>query len=562
MKKEKVFVFLLFVAFIVLCCYPVFINLGDLSARKWDESRNGINAMEMLYNHTFFVTTFDNIPDMWNTKPPLFIWMTALSMKLFGTTMFALRLPSALSCIAIAIYSFWFFKNRFQSVVAAFTSGLVLATSIGFIDYHVARNGDFDAMLSMWIFFYSTQFFLYFEFKKQKNLIWASFFLALAILTKGVAGCLVLPGVFVFMFTKREYLSLFKTKSFYIIPALGVLLGVSYYFIREQFNPGYINAVLENEITGRYAETNEGHTGGVFYYFDLLKGAHYKFWIYCLPLSLIFVFVRAEKQLKRLCFFLFIQILFYWIVITISHTKLPWYDAPFFAFFAGIIALGLNQLYVEINNTSFIKSTIVKPFLFVFICFSIFIVPTKNIFATSIIGEKETYYPEHFYGDFTASVYSLFPAQKKLTIVSEDYNPHLLFYVHILKHQGKEVNVVPPANKFVENDTFLVCEPIMYPKADSTFAYDTLYQEDKIKFFIRIISKAEFFQKKAERLFQSKILEIKGNSEWSSSIKKKAEEKNMSYEKQVMLDALWTLKEAKMISEEENNFLILKFKLF
>jgi hypothetical protein len=561
MKKEKIVLWVIFILFVILCSCPIFVNLGDLAARKWDESRNGINAMEMLYNHNYIVTSFDNAPDMWNSKPPFFIWMVVLSMKFLGTTVFALRLPSALSCLGIAIYSFWFFKGRFNSIVAGFASGLVLVTSVGFIDYHVSRNGDFDAMLSMWIFFYTTQFFLYFEFKERKNLILASLFLALAILTKGIAGCLFLPGIFVFLFFKKNYLTLFKTKTIYIIPLMGILFGASYYFLREHYNPGYIKAVIENEITGRYVNANEGHTGGITYYIDLLTDVHYKFWIYCIPIALVFVFVRAEKKLKWLCLFLFFQALSYLIVITFSHTKLPWYDAPFFGFFAAIIALGINQLYLELKNMTIIHNLYIKLFLFFVLSCLIFKTPVRNIFSTSIMGEKETYYPEQFYGDFTASVLNVFPKQKKLNIVSLDYNPHLLFYTYILKHNGKEVNIIPPVNKFVENDTFLVCEPIMYPKPDSTIAYDTLYQEDNIKYFIRIISKAEYQRNKSERLFQSKIAEIKGNSEWSAAIKKKAEEQKVTYEKQVMRDALWTLKEEKKITQEENDSMVLKYGL-
>jgi len=86
MKKDKIVLWIIFALFVFVCSYPVFVNLGDLSARKWDESRNGINAMEMLYNHNYIVTSFYNAPDMYNSKPPFFIWMVVLSMKFLGTT--------------------------------------------------------------------------------------------------------------------------------------------------------------------------------------------------------------------------------------------------------------------------------------------------------------------------------------------------------------------------------------------------------------------------------------------------------------------------------------------
>src|SRR3954468_544174 len=100
MKKERLYPLLAFAVLIALCSYPLFVNLGKLSLRMWDESRNAINAYEMLHDHSFFVTHFDGQPDNWNSKPPLMIWLIALFMKFFGPTTLAVRLPSALSALA------------------------------------------------------------------------------------------------------------------------------------------------------------------------------------------------------------------------------------------------------------------------------------------------------------------------------------------------------------------------------------------------------------------------------------------------------------------------------
>ncbi|NVO02577.1 MAG: glycosyltransferase family 39 protein [Bacteroidetes bacterium] len=555
MKSKNFLLLLIFTGFLILCCYPLFLHLGNLSVRIWDEARNGINAMEMLKNHKFMVTYFDNQPDMWSTKPPFFIWMVALSMKIFGPTTFALRLPSVLSCLAIMIFSFWFCKRNLNSLWAGILSGLILATSVGFIDYHVARNGDFDAMLSMWMFFYAIQFYLYLENSKKINLVLFALFLALAILTKGIAGCMLLPGLFLIIFTNKKYISNLKSKDFYIIPVLGLCVAICYYFIRESINPGYISAVFENEITGRFNETNEGHIGTIWFYINLLKDVHYKYWIYFVPISFIFILVRGNTVLKKISLFLFVQALFYLIIITISRTKLPWYNAPLFPFFALIIGIGLVQVYIEIEKLHFIKKSIIKEIIFILFCALVFINPKKNILATSIQAKKETIYPECFYGDFINSVYNIFPQQKKLTIVSEGYNPHLLFYKKANEINGHKIEIIPSSSILQINDTILICETAMTPRLSADLRYDTLLFEDNIKLFMRVVSNSEIPKRNINLLILGKISEIKNNEEWLNGVVENSKRNKIDLEKQLILDAIYNLKELKKINQKEHDSL-------
>ena len=59
----------------------------------WDESRNIINALEMDRRGLGIVTTWRGAADLWNTKPPLLIWLMVGSVRLFGASVWPLRLP-------------------------------------------------------------------------------------------------------------------------------------------------------------------------------------------------------------------------------------------------------------------------------------------------------------------------------------------------------------------------------------------------------------------------------------------------------------------------------------
>jgi len=271
--------------------------------------------------------------------------------------------------------------------------------------------------------------------------------------------------------------------------------------------------------------------------------------------------VRGKDCLKRTSLFLFIQVLFYWIITTVSHTKLPWYDAPLFPFFAMLIAIGLVQVSIEFKKITFIKIAYLKEILFAIFCVIVFIIPVQQILATSIQGKKETYYPELFYGDFINSVYTIFPQQKTLNIASEGYNPHLIFYTKVWQKKGRTIKIIPPSSHLQKGDSVLICEIEMCPKLALGLVYDTLLNEEKLKYFMRVISDSENSEGKNRNLFLSKINAIKNNPEWLSGIKEKSLKNNIDLEKQIMLDAFWSLNRTHSLSSETENYLKKKYHL-
>jgi hypothetical protein len=565
MNKEYLRESILFIILLLFCGFYFFFDLGNLSAEMWDESRNAINALEMRYDHSFFVTHFDGQPDMWNTKPPLFIWATALCMKLFGTTVFALRFPSALSAFFIAIYCFWFSRKYLNNVLPGFFAGLVLATSVGFVDYHVARNGDFDCMLSMWIFFYCTQFFLYLESQKKKHLILASLFLACAILTKGIAGCLFLPGLFLFSVINKKHRTIFKKKELYIITLLGFASGISYYFIREFYNHGYIAAVIENEITGRYANAIENHSGDNWFYFRILNDNHFAPWLYWLLPSFLITVYANEEQYKQPGKFLIVTIICNLIILTLSETKLKWYDAPLFPFMALLIGLGLSQIYnavIKILNT---QKQLIHILFFILFTLGIFASSTNEMSHTSVFRKKEQNFNALFFGDFLENYFAYFPRQKSLKIISYayGYNPHLFFYTKKYQHEGYNIHIISVNDTIKNHDTVMLCDTDIWPKLDTGFMFDTLYQEGNNKFIFTAINLAhpiDSISVVEKKLFHI-MDEIKNNPEWFSNVQEKSKKEKIDLKQQLMYDALYHLVIHKMMSIELQGILKKKYGL-
>lgn len=563
MKKERIFTWGALIILIMLCSYPLFLNLGRLSLRMWDESRNAINAYEMLNDHSFIVTHFNGQPDNWNSKPPLLIWVMAFFMKLFGPTMLAVRLPSALAALAISVFCFWLGKRQLNSRLPGFIAGLVLSSSVGFVDYHAARNGDFDAMLSMWMFLYVMLFFVYLQTAKQKHLILFTICLTFGILTKGIAACMMLPALLLFVLLFKQYRPFFKQRSFYLIPITGLVVGLSYYFLRELLSPGYLSSVIENEITGRYLATNEGHLAPWYFYFQLMYEAHYRIWIWCIPIAFVVTqFLAKDKKTKQMNVLLLIATGVYLLVISYSETKLPWYDAPLYPLFAMTIGLGGWTLFLFIMSRLKWTNMYERTLAFSFFCLVIFFYPAKNIMATSIRAKKETTYPELFYGDFMNVVRRQFTDIRSFLIISEDYNPHLLFYVKTMADKGVKIDVVPRNSELKVNDIVMICEPEkMWPLCSAARYSDTLYSEDGNKFLLKIKDPKDKKISPEEALFYSQIDDIKSNEKWMKDLQRKAHEKKRDFTKQIMIDALYKLEVDNLLRKPAADSIRIRFKL-
>src|SRR5688572_30787675 len=93
-RKDHLFSTILLLVLSVSC---FFIKLSQIPIRIWDEARNANNALQIIQHGHWLVPYYENAPDMWNTKPPLLIWIQALLIKLFGINEIAIRLPSAIA---------------------------------------------------------------------------------------------------------------------------------------------------------------------------------------------------------------------------------------------------------------------------------------------------------------------------------------------------------------------------------------------------------------------------------------------------------------------------------
>lgn len=329
---------------LVLCYLTFFHHLGEFTIRLWDEGRNAVSALEMLKTNNPIVTYFNGVPDMWNTKPPLHIWIVALMYKVFGINEFALRLPSAIAASLVVVMIFIFGLNILKNRWIGFLGSLIILSSMGFPDLHIGRTGDYDALLVLFIFLGSLSFFVYLENKISKYMYLCGLFFTLAVLTKGVAGLLIIPGIIIYVLLSGNLIKLFKNKLFWKTILFTLLAIGSYYVGREFLNHGYLAAVWKEEIWARTQNNLGANSIDFWYYWKLFASFRFQKWIYFVPLSIIIYFFTKNKTIKRFILFSYIIVVSYFLIISKTETKQMWYDAQLYPFMALLTAITIVEI--------------------------------------------------------------------------------------------------------------------------------------------------------------------------------------------------------------------------
>jgi 4-amino-4-deoxy-L-arabinose transferase-like glycosyltransferase len=425
---------------LIIIAYPIFWNIDYYPIRLWDESRVAINAYEMHKTGNWIVTTYNWEPDMWNTKPPLLIWIQVLFIKLFGLNDLSIRMVSPLAALGTCIFLYWFFIKKFNQPWMGIMVCLILVTSKGYIRLHGTRTGEYDSLMVMFTTMYALYYFLYLEDDKKKYLYGAAITLTLAVLTKGIAALLFMPALFIFTLFRGKIIMLVTNPHFYIGIAIFAVFGVGYYFLREHYNPGFIEQVRENEFGGRYLETDRTYENNYLYYYKFIQGKAFGRWLVLMAAGAILGLVSRDKLLRRLTLYSILTGVAYFVVVSLARTKNEWYDMACYPFFAIVTAAGIIvacRLLLKIPN--FYVSHAMIGILIVLITW----LPYKEIIAEHVKPEYQDWSQEN--DSITFYIRDILKGRKSgkdLLIAKEGYQADMDWYQLLLKEKGRQLDTV------------------------------------------------------------------------------------------------------------------------
>ena len=273
------------------------------------------------------------------TKPPMTYWAIAGSVRAFGHSEWAVRLPNAVAFLATLLLIYWigtrwlpqlpglpavvygtmvvpFFANNWVSTdtLLVFFETLALACFIGWrwpaaSGLHSRRYGGNGWLLWMWLGF------------------------ALAFLTKGPPGLLPLAAIGAFALQDGGWSALRRLLSWRGLLVFAVA-GLGWYVLVTMANPGLLSYLVKDEVINRVASDDFGHFpewwGGLYVYGSVLL-------LGTLPWTLPGVLARSHRDQLRFADELDdparARLLRWWLLLPlgiflVSRSRLPLYILP------------------------------------------------------------------------------------------------------------------------------------------------------------------------------------------------------------------------------------------
>lgn len=203
--------------------------LGSVNLFDSDEVNCAEVAREMIVTGDYMTVQIDFKP--FPENPPLFFWLQAISMKMFGIGEFAARFPNVicgiLSLVFLYLIGSKLYGRRF---------GLLWILSYGaaILPFFYFKSGIIDPWFNLFTFAGISLFIFYLDpertGRRLLNLTLSAFLLGLAVLTKGPAAVLVFFISFIALLVFKRFR--LRTTFFHVVLFILVLAltGSSWYF--------------------------------------------------------------------------------------------------------------------------------------------------------------------------------------------------------------------------------------------------------------------------------------------------------------------------------------------
>jgi hypothetical protein len=328
--------------------------LGSVHLFDWDEINFAESAREMLVTGNYSRVQIDFQP-FWE-KPPLFFWMQALSMKIFGINEFAARFPNALIGIC-TLLAFYFIGSRLHDE----KFGLIWALAYlgSFLPHLYFKSGIIDPFFNFFIFlgvvFLAKSVSNTGEKAGLKYAFFGGISIGLAILTKGPVGLLVAGlTVLVYWMTVR-FKRITNWKNIAVFGGICFLIS-SLWFGIEMINNGFwfISEFVKYQVD-LFLKPVAGHSGPIYYHFVVV-------FLGCFPISVLALPVLFRRKLEpdggKGDFHRWMLILFWVVMILFSIVKTKIVHYSSLAYFP-LSFLAAGYVYKKVNEKTAFKRYLV-----------------------------------------------------------------------------------------------------------------------------------------------------------------------------------------------------------
>ena len=324
---------------LVFCALLLFLpGLGAVHLFDWDEINFAEIAREMIWTGDWSRPQIEFKP--FYEKPPLFMWMQALSMSIFGVGEFAARFPNAI-CGALTLLMLYRIGSREQGNTFGLLWALAYVGSI--LPNLYFRSGIIDPWFNLFIFLGLHSFIRSAREGSWKFSLISGVLLGLAVMTKGPAAIIIVGLTVSVYWALRKFNSFFRWKHV-LLTLFSMLVVIALWFGSDyaRNGPAFTEAFFQRQVA-LFTEEDAGHGGFLGYHFIVLL-------IGCFPAS-IFALQEllkptkgtdTQKDTRRWMVILFWVVL---ILFSIVSTKIVHYSSLCYFPLTYLAALQLERIW-------------------------------------------------------------------------------------------------------------------------------------------------------------------------------------------------------------------------
>ncbi|TSC89607.1 MAG: glycosyl transferase family protein [Parcubacteria group bacterium Gr01-1014_3] len=333
---------------IIFALVFVLISLGSGPLIDSDEAHYAQVFHESWQRGDFL--NFTRLGQSWFEKPPLYFWLMAGSVAIFGENEFAMRLPTALLAI-LAIYLTYLITLRLSnSKKAALLAAVILLTTGAFLDASRQVRMDVPVVASILFGIFS---FL----QARGNPKWflgVGVGVATGVLFKSVIGFLAIPIILIFCALNKDWACV-KNKYFWLSGIIAIVLILPWHIYQSvKFGFAFWNNYFGYHILNRFTEAILGNDPGVWFYF---KNLFYQSepWFLVLILLAVYMAIFDRKNITRSRpeVAIFLSAAFVFILFSLSKTKLVYYLVPIYPLASIFIAISLDRIKSRLGSPGF-----------------------------------------------------------------------------------------------------------------------------------------------------------------------------------------------------------------
>jgi 4-amino-4-deoxy-L-arabinose transferase-like glycosyltransferase len=339
LKKKKTFNGLILnenfrLLFLTLFSLTVFFSkLGLNGLANYDDCFYAEEAKEILKTGNWIILHYNGAAAYHNA--PLFMWLVAISYKIFGLSVYAAKFPSALMGFLTVFLVYYLGKILFDET-QGFLAAFILSTTYPFFKY--ARHCMLDVTLTFFVTLSLVALVL--ALRKNQKYFWLwGLSIGLAVLTKSALGVFPLLITFLFLILAGRW-KIFLNLHFWggVLTAVGITSAwvASQYWVGGQ---DFINTHLKFIILGK---VSDDRPEAWYAHLGFIKDLFTFYWPW-IPAAIygLFQIVRGDLKDRETTLLVLLWSLTVLIVMSCMKTRYIWYLMQSLPALALVAAYGL-----------------------------------------------------------------------------------------------------------------------------------------------------------------------------------------------------------------------------